>query len=412
MRLLIYLLIINLSHTAAAYGVLAGGRPNAFSGGLNALAGVVNPANAVWIADRIDIGTYWVYQKSSITNHNNNPIFPPGKTDLTHRSRNLFTVDAAIHKQIKLKIGSKDIDSSFSLAVYSLPSDVKLRTKKTIPITGTTPIMIRDKTEVISAVFSVKLNTCHSIGMTIDYFYLTHRRDGFQNSDNPHRSVSPGHVTNNGKDHSSGMGCSIGWRWKVTEKLDFGAAWSRKSDCGQFRRYRGYEPRHAKNYTSQLVGAGFTCRFTSKLAGRLEVIWVNLGNLPAANDNVLSDGRLNLHKRGSNKSPGPGLNDATYVNAGIGYQLASTLSVGLGFSHRIKLRKSSNFISHTYMLQTIYDILSIAANFRYKKHDFFLSFSYGFRNSVSGVMPIEVGGGRFSAEKQIAALSFSWGYLY
>lgn len=412
MQMLLYLLIISLSHTATVYGVLAGGRPNAFSGGLNALAGVVNPANAVWIPDRIDVGAFWVYQKSSLTNHDNNPLFPPGKTDLTHRSRNLFTVDAAIHKQIKLKIGSRDVESSFSLAVYSLPSDVKLRTKKAIPITGTSPIVLRDKTDAISAVFSVKLNTRHSIGITIDYFYLTHRRDGFQNSDNPQRSVSPGHVTNKGTDHSSGMGFSLGWRWKITEKLDFGAAWSRKNDCGQFRRYRGYEPHHAKNYTPQLVGAGLTYRFTTKLAGRLEAIWVNLGNLPAANNNVLSDGSLNLHKRGSNKSPGPGLNDATYVNIGIGYQLSSMLAVGLGFSHRIKLWKSSNFISHTYTLQTIYDIISVAADFRYQKHDFFLSFSYGFRNKVSGFMPIELGGGRFSGEKQIASLSFSWGYLY
>jgi hypothetical protein len=38
--------------------------------------------------------------------------------------------------------------------------------------------------------------------------------------------------------------------------------------------------------------------------------------------------------------------------------------------------------------------------------------SYGFRNRVSGNMPIEVGGGRFTAEKQNTSLSFSWGYKY
>lgn len=407
-----YFLVINL-FCSTAYGTLAGGRPNAFSEGQNAFAGVVNPANAVWLADRFDLGAFWVHQKSSLTNHDDNPLFPPGKVDLTYRTRNLFTADAAIHKQVSFKIGSKAFDSSLSLATYSLPSYVKLRTKMPIPFAGTTPIIIRYKTDVISAVFSLKLNSFHSVGISIDYLNFSHRRDGYQSSDNPLKSVSPGHVTNNGTDHSNGFGFSIGWRWKITEDLDFGAAWSRKSYCGQYRKYRGFEPHHAKNYTPQIIGAGFSYRFTSKFAGRLEVLWVNLGNLPYANNNILPDGSLNLHKRGSNKSPGPGLNDATYITAGLGYQLNSMLSVGASFSHRIKIRRKSPIIlSHIYMTQTIYEILSLGANFNYRNYDLFLAFAYGFRNNVSGFMPKEIGGGRFTGEKQNASLSISCGYAY
>ena len=224
-----YLLVVILFGLhATAYGVLVGGRPNAFSEGNNAFAGVVNPANAVWLEDRYDIGAFWVYQKSSLNNRDNNPFFPPGNIDLTHRSRNILTEDIAIQKQIKLKVCSEVFDSSISLAAYTIPAYVKLRTEKPFPIAGTTPIIIRNKTDAISAVFSFKLNAFHSLGFTVDYFYFTHRRDGFQNSDNPIRSVSPGHVTNNGKDHSNGIGFSIGWRWKITEKLNFGVAWAKK----------------------------------------------------------------------------------------------------------------------------------------------------------------------------------------
>lgn len=409
-----YLLILSqFGLYASAYGALAGGRPNAFSEGQNAFAGVVNPANAVWLADRFDIGAFWVHQKSNLTNHENNPLFPPGNLDLTHRSSNLFTADAAIHRRVKLKICSKEYDSSISLAAFSLPSYTKLRSKIPIPFAGNTPLRICYKTDVISAVFSLKLNAWHSIGFSMDYLYLSHRRDGYQNSDNPLRSVSPGHVTNNGIDHSHGIGFSIGWRWKITKDLDFGTAWSIKSYCGQFRKYRGFEPHHADNYTPHSVGAGFSYQFTSKLAGNFQVVWSNLGSLPYANNNVLPDGSLNLHKRGSNKSPGPGLNDATYFNIGIGYQLNAMLSVGASYSHRIKLpRKSPLILSHTYMIQTIYDIISLGANFNYQKHSLFLVTSYGFRNSVSGLMPLELGGGRFTGGKQNTSLSISWGYQY
>jgi long-chain fatty acid transport protein len=409
-----YLLIINLfGFYATAYGVLTGGRPNAISEGNNAFAGVVNPANAVWIKDRFDLEFFWICQKSSLNNRDHNPLFSPGKIDLTYRSRNIFNIDFAIHKQIKLKVGSKAFDSSFSLAAYTLPSLIKLRTRKAIPIAGTTPVILRDKTDVISAIFSLKLNVYHSIGFSVDYFYFSHLRNGFQNSDNPLRSVSPGHVTNNGIDHSSGIGIGIGWRWNITEKLIFGIVWTKKSYCGQYRKYRGFEPHHAKNYIPQALGGGISYRFTSRLAGRLEVIWLNLGNLPNSNNNVLSDGRLNLNKRGSNKSPGPGLRDATFINVGLGYKWNSMLSVGVGFSYRIKLhRRNSNILSHTYTLQTIYEILSLGANFKCGKHDIFLVFSHGFRNRVSGFMPIELGGGRFVGEKQTNSLLISWGYLY
>lgn len=409
-----YLLIVNLfALYGTAYGALAGGRPNAFSEGQNAFAGVVNPANAVWLADRFDIGAFWVHQKVSLTNRDNNPLFPPGKIDLTYKSRNLFTADAAIHKQFCLELGSNALESSFGLAAYSLPAYIKLRTKLPLRISGTTPLIITYKTDVISAIFSFKLSCFHSIGFSVDYLYLSHRRNGYQNSDNPLRSVSPGHVTNKGKDHSHGFGLGIGWRWKITDDLDFGAAWSKKSYCGQYRKYRGFEPHHAKNYIPQTVGAGFTYRFTSRLAGRLEALWSNDGNLPQANNNVLRDGSLNLHKRGSDKSPGPGLQNATYINAGMGYQLNSMLSVGVGYSHRIKnSRKSPLILSHIYMIQTIYDVLSFGANFNYQKHNLFLNVSHGFRHSVSGLMPIELGGGRFTGRKQNNSLSISWGYQY
>lgn len=406
---LIFLFVLYSSHI---HGTLAGGRPNAFSEGNNAFAGVVNPANAVWIRDRVDVGAFWVYQKSSVNNKDNNPLFTPGKIDLTYKTRNLLTGDFAIHKQLKLQVGAKTVDSSFTLATYTVPNYLKLRTKLPNPASGTTPIRLSNKIDVISAVFSFKVNPSHSLGFSIDYFYLSHLRNGFQGADNPLRSVAPGYVTNNGMDHSYGVGVALGWRWNITKRLKFGAAWTSKTHCGQFKKYRGYEPHHANNYMPQTIGAGFSYAFTTRLLGRLEMLWTNLGDLPGANDNILSNGNLNLNKRGSDNSPGPGLQDATYVNIGLGYKVNEFLALGSGLSHRIRLKNNPNILAHSYRVQTIYDLLSLGANFKYEKHDIYLVFSYGFKNIVSGEMPIQLLGGRFVGEKYTTSLSLSWGYLY
>ncbi|MFV0339155.1 MAG: OmpP1/FadL family transporter [Parachlamydiaceae bacterium] len=409
MRLVLLLLML----CETTYGELVGGRLNSFSDGQNAFAGVINPANAVWLQDRFDLGVYFAHQKSTLNNKDNNPFYPPGKIDLTYRSKNVITGDFAIHKRGEICLGKDSYGGSISLAYYSTPSFVKLRTKEPIPGAGTTPLTIRKKTNAFSAAFSLKVASNHSVGVAIDYIQFSQLREGFQRSDTPLRSVAPGHVTNNGYDHSHGWGLSLGWHWNITEKLHFGAAWARKSYCGRFSKYRGFDPHHAKNYAPQLVGAGFSYRFTTRIAGRLEMLWTNLGNLPAANNNVLPNGQINTNKRGSRKSPGPGVQDATFVNIGLGYKINDEISVGAGYSHRIKLRRKSPWIiSRTYLNQTIYDVLSLGVNYQYQNHDLFAGATCGLKNRTHGVLPDRLGGGRFASEKETASLSISWGYLY
>jgi long-chain fatty acid transport protein len=403
-----FLLILHvISH--GAYAMVAGGRPNSISGGINAFAGVVNPANAVWIKDRFDLGIFIVRQKLTLNNKDHNPLFNPGNVDQTYRARYIITGDAAFHKQFVIK----GRDCSFSLATYTTPGYVKIRTKKPVPLIGTTPIHFESKTQVLSSIFSWKLNKNHSIGFSIDYFYLSYLRDGYQHADNRIRSVSPGHVTNNGTDHSEGVGLTLGWRWDISKSLTFGFAYIKKSHVGQFRRYRGYEPHQAQNYIPATLGGGFTYKFTKKLAGRLEVLWTGYGSLPNANNTILPNGQLNPNKRGSNKSPGSGLQDATLINLGLGYKVNDNLSLGSGLSHRIRLRRKSPYIiSRSYTRQIFYDLLTFGVNYNYHKNDFFLTLSHGFDNRQSGYMPPQLGGGKFSSMKKYNALSFAWGYLY
>lgn len=391
------------------YGVLAGGRPNAVSGGQNAFAGVVNPANSVWVEDRVDVGGFFVHQTSFLRNQDHNPFFPPGSLDQTYRVKWLSTVDAAIHKRFLLWRTACSLSGAF----YTTPGYTKLRTKTPLSLLGQTPVIVENKTEVCSAVFSCKIHPNHSFGMSMDYFMLSHRRNGFQNADNPFFSVSPGHVTNRGKDRSSGVGWSVGWRWKVDDALAVGLVFVKKSSVGQYRKYRGYEPDHAKNSIPKTIGGGCTYHFSSKMAGRLEFLWTGLGDLPNANNAIEPDGTLNLHKKGSKKSSGPGLQNATYLNVGLGYAPFAGVAVGLGFSHRFKhARRSPYILSHGYMRQITYDLITIGANVRLGLHDWFFSLSHGLSNHQSGTMPKVLGGGNFSSVKHYDTLSFAWGYLY
>lgn len=405
------LLLLSISSTALA--MLAGGRPNTFSEGNNAFAGVVNPANAVWLTDRFDIGAYYVHQKSSLTNRDNNPLFPKGKLDLSYGTKNLFTTDFAFLKLFKVPFSSKTFESSVTLAGYTVPGSLKVGTKNPLPFAGTTPILVSNKTEVISAIFSIKLNQSHSFGVSVDFLRLSHLRNGFQNSDNPLQSVSPGHVTNNGTDRANGVGCSVGWRWNITKALSFGAAYVKKCDCGHFSKYRGFEPKHAKCGVARTLGGGFTYRFGGKFAARAETLWTNLADSSGANGSISQDGRLNPHKKGSKNAPGPGLQDALFINLGVGAKLHDMFVMGIGYSHRMKwARNSPYFFAQSYAQQTIFDILSLGSMLIYKRHELFLVYSYGFKNEVSGIVPETLGGGTLHSQKRNMTFSASWGYKF
>ena len=226
-------------------------------------------------------------------------------------------------------------------------------------------------------------------------------------------SVSPGNVTNRGKDRSSGVGWSLGWRWKAHPKLAFGLVFSKKNYVGQYRKYRGYEPDHAKNFMPMTLGGGVTYQFSKKLAGRLELLWSQLGALPNANNTLDSDGKFNLHKKGSKESSGPGLQNSTYLNMGLGYAPFTGCAFGIGFSHRFKhARHSPYLISHGYMRQVVYDLITLGANVRSGSHDWFISLSHGLPNHQSGKMPYAIGGGKFSSVKHYDTCSLAWGYIY
>ncbi len=398
-----------MGFSTASFGMLAGGRPNTFSEGNNSFAGVVNPANAVWIADRIDVGAYLVHQKATFNNLDNNPLFPAGKLDLTYKCKNLFNADFACLKLLKVK----GVETSFTLAAYTIPGSLKTGTENPIPSSGTTPVSVSQKTQVISAIFSVKINSSHSLGVSVDFLQLSHLRNGFENSDNPLKSVAPGHVTNNGTDYANGVGFSIGWRWNISKALSFGTAYIKKTYCGHYNKYKGFEPHYGKNVIPQTLGGGFTYRFSTRCAARLETLWSNYSALPGANNSILSNGDLNLNKRGSNKSPGPGLQDAVFINTGIGYLWHEMVAVGAGYSHRFRWARNSPYIlSHSYALRTIYDILSVGSIVKWKKSELFLVYSYGFKNRVSGQMPKPLEGGCFVSENQNMTFSLSWGYKY
>lgn len=78
-----------------------------------------------------------------------------------------------------------------------------------------------------------------SVGIAPLFAYQRFKIEGLQAFDNPGFSSSPGNVTNNGYDSSTGFGARVGYYGRLTPQFAVGAAYATKMSMGNFDKYKG-----------------------------------------------------------------------------------------------------------------------------------------------------------------------------
>jgi long-chain fatty acid transport protein len=79
----------------------------------------------------------------------------------------------------------------------------------------------------------------HSVGVAPLLAYQRFKAEGLQAFDNPGFSSSPGNVTNQGYDNSTGAGVRVGYYGRLTPAVAVGLAYATKVSMGEFDKYRG-----------------------------------------------------------------------------------------------------------------------------------------------------------------------------
>jgi long-chain fatty acid transport protein len=79
----------------------------------------------------------------------------------------------------------------------------------------------------------------HAVGVAPLFAYQRFKAEGLQAFDNSNLSTSPGSVTNNGYDDSTGWGVRIGYYGQLTPQIAIGASYSTKINMDSFDKYKG-----------------------------------------------------------------------------------------------------------------------------------------------------------------------------
>ncbi len=197
-------------------------------------------------------------------------------------------------------------------------------------------------------------------------------------------AVSPGNLTDRGKDTSYGWGAQIGAIWDVNPMVSLGASIRSKMYMSEFDKYSDLLA-EGGDFDIPAVGTiGLAFRPTKQLTFAFDVQQIWYGDVPSvANDNELAQ-RCDLNAAfgqstngsiydpssclGGNNGAGFGWRDMTVLKLGVQYAVNPALTLRAGYSHGNQPIPSSQMAFNTLAPAVIEDHWTIGGTYRLAKN--------------------------------------------
>ncbi|MFZ2648574.1 MAG: outer membrane protein transport protein [Burkholderiaceae bacterium] len=184
---------------------------------------------------------------------------------------------------------------------------------------------------ILAPTIAYKLNAQHAVGLSLLLGYQRFKASGLQAFDNapgfPPFTGSPGSVTNNGYDSSTGFGLRLGYQGRLSDAFTLGAAYAPKMNMGRFDKYKGLFaeggdfdiPSHYSVGVAFRPTPAWTIAFD---AGRINYSGVAAVNNPSSNQAPL----------GAANGPGFGWQDINVYKLGVAWNLSDALTLRAGYN--------------------------------------------------------------------------------
>lgn len=226
------------------YGIVAKGMGGAVVAlSEDAMGGANNPAGMVWAGARLDLGL---------------DRFSPSR-DATRSGAGFATLNGSVQSErpnfyipelgYNRMLGA---DDALGLTVYGNGGMNTTYPQGTFNcgggsanlLCGSGPLGVDLSQLVIAPTLSHKLDARQSVGVALLLGYQWFEATGLQAFDNPgggfpNFTGNPGHVTNNGRASSHGVGLRLGYQGRLTDRLTLGAAFAPRMRMSRFEGYEG-----------------------------------------------------------------------------------------------------------------------------------------------------------------------------
>jgi long-chain fatty acid transport protein len=400
----------------------------------DALAAAFNPAGAVEICDRIDVGFTWAQDKGHSRVHGN--TLPPellGEVNGTFngfKQSNAYSPDFGINKRLgcdnEWAVGFVVFNRNYNKTTYHKP----------FVLLGTSPAGLEYIQETASAVIAYRINECHNIGLNINLQGERLKVDGLENFDNPLfeafglTTVRPGHVTNRGYDYAFGWGVTLGWQWHVIDGLTIGLTYQPETSMTKLKKYDGFIHKGKLNVPA-IYSGGIAWRFCDSATVAFDVqhyAWNDVRNLhkPLLHKEKVDDVEVEvLEPLGSKNGPGFGFRNQTFYRLGVDYMINCDWTIRAGYRYgNTPIRKTQTVVNQL-VLDTPEHFVTCGFSYRPNENSEISGFfAWGFEKTIKGKESIPeglpppfpppngFGGGNADLQDRKLAVGLSWGWYY
>ncbi|HEB55034.1 MAG TPA: long-chain fatty acid transporter [Gammaproteobacteria bacterium] len=385
------------------YGMKAKGMGGAgIAYGQDGLAAATNPANMVRVGNRIDFGldVFMPDRKTEIVGNGGggNASYDPNKDKV------FFIPEFGYNKMINNTM-------SFGVSVFG-NGGMNTSYKKSIALFGGatgTKAGVNLEQLFISPTFSMKIDDKNSFGVALNLIYQTFEASGLQNFDNATYSSSPGNVTDNGKDTSTGYSLRLGWTGEITDKVTLGATYQNKADMSAFSKYKGLFAEQGSFDIPESYGVGIAVKATPKVNVAFDITQINYSGVKAISNPLLPN--LSSAKLGNSGGAGFGWQDMTVYKLGVDWQQSSSLVLRAGYNHSSQPIPNGETFFNLLAPGVVEDHLTAGATWTLQNQsELTFALMYAMEKTVKGSNSIPSGFGSGEANLTMSQLSLGVAY--
>lgn len=384
------------------YGMKAKGMAGAGTAATaDAFGGANNPAQMVFVGDRIDFGVdLFSPQRSASRSGSAVGIDGSADSDSTLFAIPEFGFNKLINPKLSLGVtvyGNGGMNTDYP--GDQIPSGTACG-PATGPGTGFNPapgpynllcgngrLGVDLSQLVIAPTVAYKLSDNHGIGIAPLFGYQRFKIEGAQAFAG--FSNSPSNVSNQGYDTASGWGARIGWLGRITDELTLGAAYSTKISMSKFDKYKGLFAEEGgfdmpENYN---IGLAYKVSPTVTVAAdyqRINYSKVKSVGNPSSLLLNCAGGDVSACLGGSNGA-GFGWQDVEVWKLGIEYRYNDQLTLRGGYNHSDNPIQSKDVTINILAPGVVQDHLTLGLTYTFQGGgELTAAYMHAFQNSVSG----------------------------
>jgi len=371
----------------------------------DALAAASNPAGIAWIGNRIDVGADWFTpDRGAEIAGSLNPA-ANGTYD-GNDTASFLIPEFGYNRVISPSL-------TFGVAVYGnggMNTDYKDNPFAKYGLgSGNAGV---DLMQLFIAPTLAWKSGNHSFGASLNLAYQRFKAEGIQGFAG--FSASPGNVSNNGYDDSTGFGVRLGWTGQVSPAVTLGATYQTKTKMGKFDKYSGLFANQGEFDIPENYGAGIAFKASPKLTVAADVLRINYGDIPAVG-NPVDCFFLGACQLGSTDGPGFGWQNTTVYKIGVAWALKPDMTLRAGYVTLKQPIPASQTFFNILAPGVVEDHLTLGLTMEMSRtSELTFMYMHAFEKEVngSGSIPAGFAGGEANLRMSQDSLGVAYGWRY